>query len=112
MTRDSALAWIRAHETDSNEAAAQALLALLDEQLSAIREARRELADALDLCARETLRRAEVISERDELREFVREAIAVVQDLRTMREPDDDGAVGWLEKARAAIGSTESGGGG
>jgi hypothetical protein len=32
MTRDAALAWIRAHERDSNEQAAQALLALIDDE--------------------------------------------------------------------------------
>lgn len=33
MTKDAALAWILEHETDSNEQAAQALLALLDEEI-------------------------------------------------------------------------------
>lgn len=37
MTRDAVLAWIRAHETDSNEQAAQALLALLDEETAGLR---------------------------------------------------------------------------
>jgi len=47
MTRDAALAWIRAHETDSNEEAAQALLALLDEETSVLRDYYRSRIDEL-----------------------------------------------------------------
>lgn len=37
MTRDAALAWVRAHETDSDEQAAQALLALIADETAALR---------------------------------------------------------------------------
>ncbi|RPH54833.1 MAG: hypothetical protein EHM84_00850 [Lysobacterales bacterium] len=47
MTRDAALVWIRAHETDSNEQAAQALLALLDEETRALQERHRGQIDRL-----------------------------------------------------------------
>lgn len=43
MTRDAALAWIRAHETDSDEQAAQALLALIDSETQELRRHYRQM---------------------------------------------------------------------